>query len=400
MRIKLPSVEDLPNLKGKKVLIRLDLNVPIQHGVIVDDYRIQKALPTLRLLIERGAKIIILSHIDEKEGSSLEPVARHLFSLFPRLRFENNLFREDIVKVADDLLPGEMILFENIRSWSGEEKNDPEFVDHLVSLADIYVNEAFSVSHRPHASIVGVPKFLSSFAGVQFLEEVNRLSEAFLPPHPFLFVLGGAKFETKYPLIEKFLNLADSVFIGGAIANSFFKTKGYFLGDSVVSEEEVPIDMVNDQKIILPIDVRTQHKAIRYNKKPNEVGVHEKIWDIGEKSSKMVKTLAEDASLIVWNGPMGNLEQGWKDGSIEVAKAITSSNATTIVGGGDTISCIKDTPYFKKFSFVSTGGGAMLDFLAHETLPGIEALKNSSASKSPKILQTEEEKGWLSKLFS
>jgi len=397
--MNLPFLRNIENLKGKRVILRLDLNVSIKDGYVFEDFRIKKIIPTLEYLTSKGAKTVIIAHLDKKEGKSLEPVARYLFPFFPKLRFLPDLYSNEAKEEWKNLPEGGLILFENIRNWKGEEENNPVFAEYLASFGECYVNDAFSVSHRNHASIVGVTEFLPSYLGPLFEEEIKNLSKAFDPSHPFLFILGGAKFETKIPLLEKFLPLADKVFVGGAIANDFFKAQGNFVGDSLVSETNIDLSkFLSNEKIILPVDCRTQHKGFRYTKKPSEISVGEKIWDAGEKTAKNISKLIKEASFIVWNGPLGNIEVGAKEGTIEFAKMIASSNATSIVGGGDTITALEKTEYFNKFTFVSSGGGAMLDFLANETLPGIEAIKKQK--HPPKIPKPASKKSWLKKIFS
>lgn len=390
----IPSLKNLSDLKGKRVLLRLDLNVLVKDNEVAETFRIEQSLPTIRYLIEKEAKIIIISHIDKKEGGSLEPVARYLFKEFPRLRFLLDLNSAEAKAEVDNMLPGSLILFENLRNYEGEEKNDPEFARLLASFADIYVNEAFAVSHRHHASVEAITEFLPSYGGLLFESEISRLSEAFAPEHPFLFIIGGAKFETKIPLIEKFIPLADNIFVGGALANDFFKAKGYFVGDSVVSEH--PLDLkkyLDEKKILIPEDVRTQHKGFRYLKDPTEISVNEKIWDIGEKAEKHLKELIKEAKFIVWNGPVGYFEGGSAGGTHFVAKTLAEASARVIVGGGDTLAVIHELNLISKYSFVSTGGGAMLDFLANGTLPGIEALKKH-------MTHAQEGGSWIKKIFS
>lgn len=369
------TLSSLNNLEDKKVLLRVDFNVSIKDGNVIEDFRIKKVLPTIDFLIQSGAKIILISHIDEKEGGTLEPVARFLLTFFPKLRFIKDIFSPEAKKEVDNMAPAGIILFENLRNWEGEKDNDLTFAKHLASLADIFVNDAFAVSHREHASVVGVPEFIPSYLGLLFEEEIRILSKVFDAPKPFLFIVGGAKFETKLPLIQKFLPVADHIFVGGALANDLFKAKGYFVGDSLISQESHTEDFVNNEKIILPSDVRTQHKGFFYTKSPTEISVNEKIWDIGPKTSLDLKKLINEAKLILWNGPMGNYEQGFMDGTKELASLLTESQAEVIVGGGDVVSCLDKLSLLDKFYFVSTGGGAMLDFLVDETLPGIEAIK-------------------------
>ena len=274
---------------------------------------------------------------------------------------------------------GEVVLLENLRRDPREKTNDESFGKELASLADLYVNEAFPVSHRPHASVVGIPKFLPSFAGLRFAQEVKYLSAAFNPPKPFLFILGGAKFETKLPLIKKFITVADYVYVGGALANDLFKAKSLPVGDSKVSGAVDLSEIVESKKIILPSDVIVQNGNDIAEKLPTEVGAGDKIFDAGPKSVNDLRLLLQKSAFVLWNGPLGNFELGFKEATIELAKLISESDTTSLIGGADTIAAISELHLEEKFGFISTGGGAMLDFLASGTLPGITALENSNS---------------------
>lgn len=365
-------------LKGKRVILRVDFNVEIKDNSVSSDFRLRRIIPTIRELTLSGAKVILIAHIDDKEGGTLEPVARYLVRNFPRLYFVRDIYSPEAVDATVRMNEGDVVLFENLRKWPGEKTNDLEFAKYLASFGDIYVNEAFSVAHRSHASIVGLPKLLPSFLGPAFAEEVKHLSGAFKPERPFLLVLGGAKFDTKLPLLKKFLDHADSVFVGGALMNDFFKTKGYFVGDSVVSDGSLSSDihkMLQSSKLMLPVDVITSYKGERTTKSPTEVAVGEKIMDIGEKTQKMLREAIAESHMVVWNGPLGKNDSGFNTGTESLAKIIAKSGITSIVGGGDVVAVIEGAGLSDKFTFVSSGGGAMLDFLVNETLPGLEAVK-------------------------
>jgi phosphoglycerate kinase len=352
------SLKLIKNLKGKIVLLRVDFNVPIKNGKIEDDFRIRKALPTIKFLLQKGAKIILITHLGKDGTASLEPVIKRFFL---------------ISKIAKN----KVTFFDNIRKFPGEMKNDPAFAKKLSMLGDVYVNDAFSVSHREHASIVTLPKYLPSFAGFQFEDEVENLSHAFKKiKHPFLFILGGAKFSTKIPLIKKYLKLADYVFIGGALANDFLKAKGCDVGKSLVGDINYGIEkFLKNKKLILPVDVvvKSQNKFI--NKKVNEVEKDEIILDIGIETVKSLAPLLKKSKLILWNGPLGKYEDGGAEATKKILKLVVASKAESIIGGGDTVALIAEAKMENKFSFVSTGGGATLDFLANGTLPGIKALE-------------------------
>jgi phosphoglycerate kinase len=375
MNLKYKTLNDLPDISGKKVLVRFDFNVPIKDGKVVDDYRIKKSLPTLNFFKDRAAKIIIISHI-ENSSDTLKPVFEYLKnSLSLPVSFCEDCI-EDNQALISEMKPGDIILCENIRLYDGEKKNDEDFAKKLASLGDFFVNDAFSVSHRAHASVVGIPKFLPSFAGFQLEAEIKNLSQAFNPPTPFLFILGGAKFDTKLPLVQKFLSIATTIFIGGALAHDFYKAQGFDLGKSKVYQTDLDLTaLISNPKIIIQPDVIAVSAQGKKEKKPQEVESDETILDAGEESISLLRKLCSEAKCILWNGPLGNYENGYMYATQELAKIISAEKALSIVGGGDTLAAIADLGIEDTFGFVSTGGGAMLDFLALGTLPGIEALK-------------------------
>lgn len=323
------SIEKANIKKGTRVLIRVDWNVPIgeddgdpeRSQRVLDASRIEVSLPTIEYVKNEGGIPIIASHFG-RGGDSMEPVI-------------------DFAKGNYKVLAEGVEFLENLRRNSGEESNNENFAKELTNKADIYVNEAFSASHRKHASIVKAPQFLPHFAGFRFLEEYERLSEIFNPEHPFLLILGGIKFETKLPLVEKFLEIADSIFIGGALA---------------VKASEMSI--ANNSRIIFPIG---DYAALDANTETLEI-LDEKI---------------KEAKFVLWNGPLGNYEKGFVAGTIALSRMLADSNAKLVVGGGDTLAVLKPEIKDKISShgFISTAGGAMLEFLANGTLPGIEALK-------------------------
>lgn len=361
--MNLPSVKNA-DIKAKRVILRVDFNVLAENGKIEEIYRIKKTLPTLRLLKNGGAKIIIISHLSFNKGNSLLPVAEYFNKNISDLNvdFIRGNDWDAIKEQIGEMDNGEIVMLENLRINDGEEANSESFAKKLSGLGDIYVNEAFSVSHRAHASIVGLAKFLPSFAGLLFEEEVDTLQAVFKPTHPFLLILGGVKFGSKLGVLDRFLNTADKIFIGGALANCFLAAKGVDIGESFCDKDVSIVHHLNNDKIFLPVDV----------KKKNNV-----IYDIGEETVKKLTEMARESKFIVWNGPMGNIEEAdFDEGTKIIAQAIAASGVKTIVGGGDTVAIIDELGLIDKFSFVSTGGGAMLEFLAEGTLPGIEALKN------------------------
>ena len=372
------SIKDIENLKGKRVMVRVDFNVPIINDKIVDDFRIKSAIPTIEYLKKKGAIVIIIAHIGDDGKESLKIVAGRLKKFLPtNFSFiESPIFSDETKKIINNLKNGDVVLFENLRREAGEKTNSPSFARGISRYADIYVNDAFSVSHRVHASIVGITKYLPGYAGLQMLDEVSNLSKAFDPKHLFLFILGGAKFETKIPLVKKFLRDADHVFIGGAIANDFFKNKGYEVGTSLVGDNNSQIKpFLKSKNLILPIDVVASKGSSSHNIKPSEVMHDESIVDIGKDSVELLRGLVEKASFILWNGPLGKYESGFGGATESLLKIIAKSKAMSIVGGGDTVALISKLKLGDKIGFVSTGGGSTLEFLSKGTLPGIKALK-------------------------
>ena len=373
------TLKAIQYFRGVKILVRVDFNVPIKNGFVSDDFRIKTALPTINLLSAHGAKVIMISHLETNDGSnpSLEPIANHLNKIGRPVTFISNL--KEAPRLIDNLKDGGCILLENIRFFDGEKTNDKNFSKELASLADIYVNEAFSACHREHASIVGVPKLLPSYAGLQLEKEVAALSKAFSPSHPFLFILGGAKFDTKLPLVQKFIRSADNIFIGGALANDFFKAKGYEIGVSLISKGDLDLKpLLKEKKILIPTDVIDQNHK---NREANALTKADKIMDAGSASVEALKKIILKAKFILWNGPLGLYEDGYQGATLELAKAIseaTGKGAETIIGGGDTLAAVSAQGLNEHFSFISTGGGAMLDFLAKGTLPGIDALNDAA----------------------
>lgn len=371
------TLKDIGEIRGKRVLIRLDFNVPVLNGVVQNDFRIRQSLPTINFLKERGARLILISHLGKNGEESLEPVFTVLRKYLPEISFYSSLPPDETLKEKiENLKDGEVILLENLRKNPGEEKNGLVFSKELASLAELYVNDAFSASHREHASIVGVPNILPGYAGFLLEKEVIELSKVLNPEHPFMFILGGAKFSTKIPLVEKYLTLADSIFIGGALAHDFWHAKGLSVGKSLLDTDIDVSPFINQEKIILPQDLIARLGEKSEVKTIEKVLPDEVIVDAGLATIKMIAEKIKGAKLIVWNGPLGNFEIGFKEGTESLAKIISESEAYTIVGGGDTLSAIESLGLFEKFNFVSTGGGAMLDFLGTGTLPGIEVLRN------------------------
>lgn len=374
--MKLPVITKVKNLKGKRVLLRLSLNVPVHNRGITNDYRIKRALPTLQFLQKAGAKTLVLSHsdYDEPKKPALRSVARYLNTFTPTgfLPLDQGFPEKEFVR---DMKEGSIFVLDNIRKLPGEVENDPVFAKELASYGDIFVNEDFAVSHRKHASVVGLPKHLPSYFGPLFVEEVEQLSRAFKPRHPFVAILGGAKFSTKVPLVKRFLQTADRVFISGALANTFFRELGYETGKSLVDKDPINLKpFLNNKKISLPSDVTVKSAKKIQVKSPVEVEKGENMLDVGPASVEEMVEALEGARLVVWNGPLGNFERGFSKQTEKLARVVAEADAHSIVGGGDTVAAIEKLGIMDQFGFVSTGGGAMLEFLANETLPGIVAI--------------------------
>lgn len=375
------TIYDIESLEGVKVMVRVDYNVPIQNGVVIDDFRIRSSLETIKFLLNGGARVILIAHLEAADGSnpSLEPASICLNGLGVKTRFIKDM-KDAFPIIENDFKNGDCILLENLRFFEGEKKNDMKFAGELASLADIYVNDAFSVSHREHASVVGVPSLMPSYAGIQLNKEAANLSRAFDPQHPFLFIIAGAKFDTKMPLIEKFSKLADKIFIGGALANDILKARGFPVGASKLSVNNVHAiaDIAADPRMIIPEDVIVGGHV---EKNAADVAGDDKILDSGSKTIAMIGEILQTTKFVLWNGPLGVYEDGYQGATLELAKRIADCKDTngvdfvSIVGGGDTTAAISTLGIEHKFTFISTGGGAMLDFLAKGTLPGIEALK-------------------------
>lgn len=391
--MKLKSVNGL-NLKGKRVLLRVDFNVSLTSNFqISSDARIREALPTIKFLLKKGATVILCSHLGRPKGKadkrlSLAKVSRKLEShLKKKVLFLENFWEKEANIIVGKLKPESLVLLENIRFHEGEERNDSQFAKDLAGLADLFVNDAFGTAHRAHASTVGVTQFLPSYAGLLLQREIETIHKAVHnPKRPFLVIIGGGKTPEKIRVIEKLLDCADTIYLGGAVANTFFATWGISVGVSKVDYEMIEMARAVFWKatqvpcrLILPKDVvvnngvnNNKPLVLPYNKIPQHLG----IYDIGPRSLAELKKHINGAKTIIWNGPMGLYEDPrFKKGTEQTLEFIAASRAKTIVGGGDTISNIKGGKLKKKIGHISTGGGAMLEFLEKGTLPAIEVLK-------------------------
>lgn len=391
------TVKDL-EVKGKKVLVRVDFNVPFSkedNTKITDDARIVAALPTIKHLIENNAKVILMSHLGRPKGEpkpefSLEPVAKRLYELLGKeVKFldSDTVVCDNVKSQVEELKEGDVALLQNTRYRKEETKNGDEFAKELASLADLFVNDAFGTSHRAHASNVGVSALLPSALGFLVEKEVEIMGKAITDPErPFVAILGGAKVSDKIGVIENLLTKVDKILIGGGMAYTFLKTQGKEIGKSLLEEDKLDLakDLIkkakeNNVELLLPIDfIVTDHFG-----EDAEATVAEEIdpelesLDIGPKTIQLFIEALEGAKTVVWNGPMGVFEfKQFAEGTYAIAKALAESNATTIIGGGDSALAIELSGYKDKVTHVSTGGGASLELLEGKVLPGIDAVEN------------------------
>ena len=364
-------IQDVTDLKGKRVLVRTDFNISLGGNNVIDEnesLRIRAGLRTLQLLSDQGAKVVVISHIGREPDESLRLVAEYINDeLEMSIGFVPEIIGETVDKVISELDDGEIVLLENLRSQVAEKENSAKFAEQLANYADVYVNDAFSVSHRAHPSLVGIPKLLPSYAGLQLQDEVTNLNLVRDPEHPLVVVMGGAKFGTKLDLMQQFLPIAEKIIVGGALANRLYKDQGLEIGKSLIDNEGETVELVHNDEVILPKNVVTKDAT----KLVSEVSADEQILDVDvSEFSEVIK----NAKTILWNGPMGYYEGGYKKGTIDMARMIAESGAISIVGGGDTVTVLYDENILDKFTFASMAGGAMLDYLVHGTLPGLEAL--------------------------
>ncbi len=388
------SLKDLES-KGKRVFIRVDFNVPLDDsGSIRDDTRIKAALPTINFLLEQGAKLIIASHLGRPKGKfvpglSLKPVATRLSELISReVTLAPDVIGDEVNTLKRGLEEGQILVLENVRFYSEETANDEDFARKLAQEVDYYVNDAFGACHRAHASVVAITRFVEkSAAGFLVEKEVDYLSKVVHSPQkPFVAVLGGAKVSDKIPVIENLLTKADSILIGGAMAYTFFKAQGYDVGRSLVEEDKIELaaDILSKTKeknikFYLPSDhviateanVEAKPQTIDSFPLPSET----MALDIGPKTIENYAEIIAGAKTVFWNGPMGVFEiDQFSQGTTKIAEAVASSGALSIIGGGDSVAAVYKAGVADKISHISTGGGASLEFVANETLPGIEAL--------------------------
>ena len=385
------TIRDI-DVKGKRVLVRVDFNVPIKDGAVGDDTRIRAALPTIEYLLENGAALILCSHLGRPKGQplpefSLKPVADNLATLLGKpVAFAEDCIGPKAEEAAKALNPGDVLLLENTRFHDGETANDPEMAKQMASLAEVFVNDAFGTAHRAHASNVGVSDYLPAAAGFLLEKEIKYLGQAIADPEkPFVAILGGAKISDKIGVIKNLLQKADSVLVGGGMANTFFKAQGYPVADSLVEDEalETAREILAEAgpKFRLPVDViiadkfeaDAAHKTMATGPIPDGW----RILDIGPETLTHYARIIQDARTVVWNGPMGVFEfPEFAKGTLGIAQAAAESGAVTIVGGGESVAAVKQSGLADKITHISTGGGASLEMLEGKTLPGLAALQD------------------------
>ena len=385
------TIEDI-DVKGKKVLVRCDFNVPLKDGVITDENRLNGALPTIQYLVNNGARVILCSHLGKDASKSLAPVAKRLSEMLDKevvFARDEEVVGANARAAVDAMKDGDVVLLENTRCRKEETKNVEEFSKELASLADIFVNDAFGTAHRAHCSTVGVTNFLdTAVCGYLIQKELKFLGEAVNNPvRPFVAILGGAKVSDKIAVINNLLEKVDTLIIGGGMAYTFLKAQGYEVGSSLVEADRVEYakEMIEKAaakgvKFLLPVDhrVATEFKDVEavvtedQNIPEGSMGL-----DIGPKTEALYADAVKDAKTVIWNGPMGVFEfENFNKGTIAVAKAMAEADATTVIGGGDSAAAVNILGFGDKMTHISTGGGASLEFLEGKALPGIEALNN------------------------
>jgi len=360
---------------GKRVIVRVDFNVPLtEDGMISDDFRIMRTLPLLRDVVKRAGHVVLLSHLTEKkEHRSFDVLIKEL----KRVTGFDIVLAYTVTEALafEKANPKHVVLLENLRSFPGEMDNSEAFADDLATLADIYINEDFSQSHRPYASIVTLPHRIPSYAGPLFNEEVTKLKEVFEPARPFMVIMGGVKFKTKVNVLDQFIEKADLIFIGGALANTFLAAAGHSTGASPIETDAIPDiqkKYLNKNNIVFPCDVEVDsHEIVSLD----GVDDDDFIYDIGPDTLSYLKEQVNAMGMVLWNGPLGFVEKGFSKGTEDLLTVLLACKAHVIIGGGDTIAILRGHDWENKFYHVSTGGGAMLEFLATGTLPGITALE-------------------------
>ncbi len=390
------TIRDI-DVSGKKVIVRCDFNVPLKDGSITDDIRITSAMPTINYLIEKGAKVILMSHLGRPKGEvnmeyTLKPVADRISQLLGKeIIFASvpEVVNDKVKLIADELKSGQVMLLENVRFRKEETKNGTEFSKELASLADIFVNDAFGTAHRAHSSTAGVAEYLPSVSGFLIEKEVKFLGNAVeSPERPFVAIMGGAKVGDKILVIENLLKKVDTLIIGGGMAYTFFKAQGHEIGTSILDEDNVGLaaELLKkakeaDVKLILPVDIKVakefKNDSIAAYCDVDKIPADMMGLDIGTKTQKLFAEEIKKAKTVVWNGPVGVFEMpNFAEGTISVAKALSECEGVTIIGGGDSAAAVEQFHMADKMTHISTGGGASLEFLEGKELPGIACLQD------------------------
>ncbi|MDB4894188.1 MAG: phosphoglycerate kinase [Firmicutes bacterium] len=386
----LMTIRDI-DVKGKRALVRVDFNVPLENGTVADDNRIKAALPTIQYLVESGAIVVLATHLGRPKGKRMEeflltPVAERLRFLLDRpVAYASDCIGDAVEGLVNSQKPGGIVLLENVRFYAEEEKNDPEFARKLARLGDIFVNDAFGTAHRAHASTRGVADYLPAVAGFLMQEEVAIMGRALAEPdRPFVAIIGGAKVSDKIMVIENLLPKVDSLIIGGGMANTFMRAKGYNIGKSLVEADKVDLAKSlltkGGEKILLPSDVviarefkpEAENTVVSSDRIPDDW----MVLDIGPETAMGFTEAIKQAKTAIWNGPMGVFEMpAFARGTLAVAQAMADSEGCTIVGGGDSVAALDMAHLADKMTHVSTGGGASLEFLEGRELPGVACLQ-------------------------
>jgi phosphoglycerate kinase len=389
------TVRDI-SLEGKHVLMRVDFNVPMANGVVTDDKRIRAALPTIQYVIGHGGSLVLMSHLGRPKGTGFEPdfslkaASEALARLLGKpVQMAPDCVGADVEAIAKALKPGEVLMLENTRFHKGEEKNDLELARQMAGLGDVFVNDAFGSAHRAHASTEGVARFLPAVSGFLMEQELEYLGRATdNPAHPYVAILGGAKVSDKIAVIENLLSRCDTLIIGGGMANTFLAAKGYNMQDSLVEAGSVArakaIMATAGDRLMLPVDAvaadRFDAAAASQVVDLDKIPAGWRVLDIGPRSIAQFGEVLKRAKLVVWNGPMGVFEfPAFAEGTFAIARLLTTTGATTVIGGGDSASAVKKAGVAKQMTHVSTGGGASLEYLEGRVLPGVAALKDKAS---------------------
>jgi phosphoglycerate kinase len=383
------TVKDI-DLKNKRVLMRVDFNVPMADGKVTDDKRIRAALPTIQYVLDQGASLLLMSHLGRPKGGadpefSLRAASETLSTLLERpVQMAPDCVGPEVEKLAKALKPGDVLMLENTRFHPGEEKNDLDLAKQMAALGDVYVNDAFGSAHRAHSSTEGIARFLPAVSGFLMEQELEYLGRAVAnPEHPYIAILGGAKISDKILVVETLLSICDKLIIGGGMANTFLAAKGLNMQDSLVETDSIEtakklLAKFSD-KLLLPVDAVIADKfdaaANTQTVDVDKIPAGWRMLDVGPKTIEAYKKLLSDAKLVVWNGPVGVFEMPkFAEGTFALANILAESKATTVIGGGDSASAVKKAGVAKKMTHVSTGGGASLEFLEGKELPGVAAL--------------------------